>query len=190
MAAKFMVNLLRNLNDDKKMLTHHLRTRLTIPLASLLGALSTTTRTIRTIATNIQEKHIVPAELPSAFLKKMNGAMAAVEEKFTASGETGSGNTVTDDTTSKKKKRNRRSEKPAAGDFLSAKVDEVVSGETVLGKTVINDTTPKKRNKKKKKVAGDILSAKINEIVSGEMVPDKVVTDKTCLLLYYALIIA
>nr|GEZ46170.1 hypothetical protein [Tanacetum cinerariifolium] len=59
-----------------------MRTRLTIPLASSLGALSTTARTIRAIATNIQEKHIVPAALPNAFLKKMNGAMAAVEEKF------------------------------------------------------------------------------------------------------------
>nr|GEZ63673.1 hypothetical protein [Tanacetum cinerariifolium] len=82
MAAKFMVNLLRNSDDDKKMLTQHMRTRLTIPLASSLGALSTTARTIRAIATNIQEKHIVPAALPNAFLKKMNGAMAAVEEKF------------------------------------------------------------------------------------------------------------
>ncbi|GJS68950.1 putative reverse transcriptase domain-containing protein [Tanacetum coccineum] len=84
------------------------------------------------------------------------------------SGETSSGNTVTDSTTSKKRKRNQRAKKTAAGDTLNAKVDEVVGGEMVLGKTVTDDTTPKKkkrkRNKKKKKVAGDILSAKVNEI--------------------------
>ncbi|GKE68835.1 hypothetical protein Tco_1526907, partial [Tanacetum coccineum] len=99
----------------------------------------------------------------------MNGVVAAVEEKFSTA------------------------EKPAAGDVLSAKVDEVVSGETVLGKTVTNDTTPKKKNKKRnkkmKKVADDILSAKVNEIVSGETVLDKAVTDKTCQLLYYALLL-
>ncbi|GJW89039.1 putative reverse transcriptase domain-containing protein [Tanacetum coccineum] len=96
------------------------------------------------------------------------------------SGETSSGNTVTDSTTSKKRKRNQRAKKTAAGDTLNAKVDEVVGGEMVLGKTVTDDTTPKKkkrkRNKKKKKVTGDILSAKVNEIVSGRRLVGILVT--------------
>lgn len=68
-AAKLMVNLLRNSNADNRVLTQHLRTRLTIPLESSLAALSTAARTILTIATNNPEKHIVPKDGPKAFLE-------------------------------------------------------------------------------------------------------------------------
>nr|GEY52021.1 hypothetical protein [Tanacetum cinerariifolium] len=74
------------------------------------------------------------------------------------SGETSSGNTVTDSATSKKRKRNQRAKKTAAGDTLNAKVNEVVGGKMVMGKTVTDDTTPKKKkrktNKKKEESGG------------------------------------
>ncbi|MFS8031422.1 hypothetical protein Hanom_Chr17g01545771 [Helianthus anomalus] len=63
-----MVNLLRNSNADKRALTQHLRTTLTIPRASSFAAVSTAPRTIRTIAINSPEKHIVPEDGPNAFL--------------------------------------------------------------------------------------------------------------------------
>nr|GEY58371.1 ABC transporter B family member 21-like [Tanacetum cinerariifolium] len=85
--------------------------------------------------------------------------------------------------TAYKRKRNQRAKKIAAGDVLSAKVDEVGRGETVKGKIVTDDTTPKKkkkkRNKKKKKVTGDILSAKVDEIGKGNAIEGLSATDIT-----------